>query len=242
MGCSGSTTCGMSDPKSFDAIDGTPIKYGRPGDYTRITVRAERSFYDRMVLWIRSLRSFSSTYGGSSFETLKWLGHAGAYVCKNGCHGRGRAFDLNRVRWNGYTVDIYGGDHASGTRSVRRRYLAVDATCRRYFKYTLDGWYNSAHANHIHFDDHTQTVLSKSSRSDTVFVQAVCNNFNGAGLVIDGDWGPLTQGAFNDINREMNYKNKDPFTKAADYRVWLGLIQRHGFKNVSAGYYTCQSC
>ena len=44
MSCSGSTTCGMSDPKTFDAIDGTPIKYGWPDHYKRQNTKAERDF------------------------------------------------------------------------------------------------------------------------------------------------------------------------------------------------------
>ncbi|HEX2050762.1 MAG TPA: hypothetical protein VHJ34_09045 [Actinomycetota bacterium] len=232
----------MTTPVTFSAIDGTPIYYGSPGNYSRISIRAESSFYNKLVTWIRTLRSYSSSYGGTSFSSLSWLGHVGAYVCKDGCHGRGRALDLNYVQWNGYALNIYGGAHASGTLSVRRRYLAVDAACRKHLKYTLDGWYNSAHANHIHMDDHTAPILSRSASSDTKFVQAVCNNFNNAGLSIDGIWGSLTEAAWDNINSRWSYTACDPFTSASAYGEWCNLVMRHGFANVSAGYYVSSAC
>jgi len=234
MSCTTSTTCGMSDPKVFDAIDRTPIKYGSPGNYGQREIRAERSFYRKLEDWIWSLRTFSSTYGPKGLQQVRWIGHVGAYVCKTGCHGRGRAIDLNRVQWNGAATDMYGGDHASTNRTARRRYLAVDACCRQYFKYTLDGWYNAQHTNHIHIDDHTTPVLDKSSKSDTGFVQAVCNNFNGAGLTVDGVWGTSTQEAWRALNKKWGYGGCDPFSSQLAYSDWCRFVMAHGFRDVGA--------
>jgi hypothetical protein len=224
----------MTDPKTFSAIDGTSIKYGSPGSYTVKEVKAERSFYNQLVSWIGLLRYFGGAYGGSGFSDLRWIGHVGAYVCKPGCHGRGKAIDLNRIQWNGAVVDMYGGDHAAADRTVRRRYLAVDACCRRFFKYTLDGWYNAQHENHIHIDDHTVPILSKSSTSDTGFVQAVCNNFNGAGLQVDGVWGAATQTAWKKLNETWGYGGFDPFNSEAAYAEWCNFVMAHGFADRAA--------
>lgn len=234
MGCSDSTTCGMNDPKTFDAIDRTPIKYGWPGNYSRINVRAERTFYQLLVDWIQPLRYFSDAFGGNGMDDLRWIGHVGAYYCKEGCHGRGRAIDLNRIQWNGVAVNMYGGDHNSSDRKVRRRYLAVDASCRRFFKYTLDGWYNADHRNHIHADNHTAPILSRSSVSDTGFVQAVCNNFSGAGLNVDGSWGSATQNAWQDLNDAWGYNGCDPFANEVSYAEWCNFVMAHGFADASA--------
>lgn len=244
MSCSGSTTCGMSNPKTFSAIDGTPIKYGSPGNYSVRDVKAERSFYNQLVDWIVKLRYFSDTWGGSGLTDLRWIGHAGAYVCKPGCHGRGRAIDLNRIQWNGVVVDMFSGDHASSDRITRRRYLAVDAMCRRFFKYTLDGWYNAQHENHIHVDDHAAPILSKTSTSDTGFVQAVCNNFDAAGLVVDGSWGPSTQSAWQNVNSAWGYNGCDPFTSALDYADWCNFVAAHGFadKGATAAVFSSVRC
>lgn len=245
MGCAGnpSSACGMTTPKTFSTLDGTPVKYGSPGNYSQISIRAETSFYNLLVSQVQQLKSDARTYGGSNFNTLNFIGHAGAYVCKAGCHGLGRAFDLNYLQWNGYTLDIYNQAHASGTLSVRRRYLAVDAECRYRFKYTLDGWYNSAHANHIHIDNDQAALLSKSSESDTKFVQAVCNNFNSAGLAIDGVWGSGTQAAWNAINTKWHYSTSkcNPFTDSYHYATWLYLVIAHGFSNTAAGAWWANS-
>jgi hypothetical protein len=139
-------------------------------------------------------------------------------------------------------LNIYGHDHASGDKTRRRRYLAVDASCRRYFDSTLDGWYNADHRNHIHMDNHKTPHLDRDSRSDTVFVQAVCNNFNSAGLAIDGSWGPATQDAFEKINREWGYpQDCNPAWNEGHWREWCAQVMRHGFNDVTAGYYN-SSC
>lgn len=234
MSCSGSTSCGMSDPKEFDAIGNTPLRYGSPGNYVKKTIKAERDFYQQLVDWLGTVKYFSSTYGPKALSSVSWIGHVGAYVCKAGCHGRGRAIDLNRVQWNGAATDMYGGDHAATNRTVRRRYLAVDAACRKHFKYTLDGWYNAQHTNHIHVDDHTAPILDKSSASDTGFVQAVCNNFNGAGLTVDGAWGTSTQDAWRDLNQTWGYVGCDPFSSRSAYGDWCNFVMAHGFRDAGA--------
>jgi hypothetical protein len=234
MSCSGSTTCGMNDPKEFDAIGTVPLKYGSPGNYVRRTVRAEKQFYQQLVDWVQTLRFFSGTYGGRHIESLNWIGHVGAFVCKDGCHGRGRAIDINRIQWNGNATDMFGGDHTASDRTVRRRYIAVDAACRKHFKYTLDGWYNAQHTNHIHIDDHTAPILDRGSASDTGFVQAVCNNFNGAGLAVDGSWGPATQAAWRDLNQTWGYVGCDPFSSRGAYGDWLNFVMAHGFSDSTA--------
>jgi hypothetical protein len=228
----------MTDAVSFDQIDGTPIKYGSPGNYQRLTVGANNGFYNnKLTSWIRSLRWFSKNYGNADFQSLSWLGHAGAYVCKNGCHGRGRAFDLNFVRWNDYDLNIFSGVHADSRQGKRRRYLAVDGCCRRYFKYTLDGWYNTAHNNHIHIDNHTTPILNRNSRSDTVFVQAVCVNFNNSPMSIDGVWGSRTEEGFDNLNTNWGYDFCNPFSSHDDYAEWCAQVMRHGFANAPAGTY-----
>lgn len=246
--CDDSTTCGMTNPRQFSSIDGTPIKYsGSCSGWTQQSVRAESAFYDRSVSWIQTLRFFSSSYGGSGFGQLNWLGHVGFYVCsgnKPTCHKRGLAMDLSWVKWGGYTLKICNGAHASSSREVRRRYLAVDASLRRYFHWVLDGWFNTDHHTHIHASlHHTTPYLDKNARSDVVFVQAVCNNFNGAGLTIDGIWGSQTESAWRAINSAWGYDTSicDPTTNSSAWAEWCNQVMRHGFANVAAGAYqsTC---
>lgn len=214
---------------TFQRIDGTPVYYWRSsrGNTTLRNWQCTQEFYDRLVLWVRDLRSLSSAYG-----SVTYLVSAGFYVNKPGQHGAGTAMDLDYVRWSGGQVSSpLDQHHASSTASLRKRYLAVDAVCRRRFRYALDGWYNSAHADHIHSDFGGLPVLCvKSSESDTKFVQAMCNNFRGSGLVVDGIWGTNTQNAFNGAKSALAVTG-DPHTSSAAWQSMLSKIATKGFAN-----------
>lgn len=214
---------------NFSTIDGTPVYYWRsnPGNTTPRTWTCTQAFYDRLVLWIRDLRSLSAGYGSVSY-----LVSAGFYVNKPGQHGASTAMDLDHVRWSsGTTCAPLDRAHASGTQQVRRRYLAVDAVCRRRFRFVLDGWYDSAHADHIHSDfGGLPTVCGTGSRSDTVFVQSMCNNFMGSGLAVDGVWGPLTTSAFTTAKSRLGITG-NPHTTSSVWLTMLSAVARRGFAN-----------
>jgi hypothetical protein len=214
---------------NFSKIDGTPVYYWRsnPGNTTPRTWTCEQAFYDRLVVWIRDLRSQSAAYGSVSY-----LVSAGFYVNKAGEHGDGTAMDLDHVRWsNGTTSSPLDRAHASGTQAIRRRYLAVDASCRRRFRYVLDGWYNAAHGDHIHADfGDLPPRCVKGSSSDCKFVQAMCNNFIGSNLVVDGDWGSLTQSAFNTAKSRLGITG-DPHTTSSVWMSMMWAVALKGFAN-----------
>lgn len=217
--------------RTFSKIDGTPVYYWRSnrGNTTLRNWQCTEDFYDRLVVWIRDLRELSADGG---FGGVKFLVSAGFYVNKSGQHGAGTAMDLDLVRWNGGRQSSpLDGHHASSDRTLRRRYLAVEATCRRRFRYVLDGWYNAAHRDHIHADfGGLPTVCVKSSSSDTKFVQAMCNNFMGSGLAVDGVWGPKTQSAFTTAKSRLSIEG-DPHSNLTAWRNMLARIARHGFSN-----------
>lgn len=214
---------------TFSSIDGTPVYYWRSnrGNTTTRNWQVTQEFYDRLVLWIRDLRSLSSAYG-----SITYLVSAGFYVNKPGQHGEGTAADIDHVQWSGGTACTpLDHAHASGTVAVRRRYLAVEAVLRRRFRYVLDGWYNAEHEDHLHGDfGGTPIRLVTGAESDTKFIQATCNNFRGAGLAIDGAWGPLTQAAYNSAKSALRVTG-DPMSGAAPYQQMLSAIAQHGFAN-----------
>ncbi|MFI9007815.1 extensin family protein [Actinosynnema sp. NPDC053489] len=214
---------------TFQRIDGTPVYYWRSsrGDTALRNWQVTQEFYDSLVLWIRDLRSLSSAYG-----SITYLVSAGFYVNKPGEHGTGTAMDLDHVRWSGGQVSSpLDHDHASGTTATRRRYLALEATCRRRFRYVLDGWYNADHADHIHSDFGGLPVRCVTgSESDTKFVQSLCNNFLGSGLEVDGIWGPLTQSAFTTAKSRLGTTG-DPHTTTSVWQSFLSAAARKGFAN-----------
>jgi hypothetical protein len=70
----------------------------------------------------------------------------------------------------------------------------------------------------------------KSSESDTKFVQAMCNNFRGSGLTVDGVWGPLTNSAFTSAKSALGVTG-DPHASTAAWQSMLSKIATKGFAN-----------
>ena len=211
--------------KAFSKIDGTPVYYWRGtwGSTTPRTWYCTDGFYSQLVWWVRSLRSASSAYGG-----LSYIVSAGFYVNKTGQHGAGTAMDLDHLRWSGGATSSPIRQHHVASRKFARRYLAVEAITRRYFRYVLDGWYPN-HSDHIHADfGGLPQRCVKSSESDTKFVQGLCNNHMSSGLAIDGDWGPLTQSAFSRAKSRLGISG-DPHTSTTVWREFLSASARKGF-------------
>lgn len=220
---------------SFNNIDGTPTMYMRTGDGQRYhtSFQATQGFYNALVQWIRDLRWISSDSAG--YPDIEFVTSAGAYVNKPGQHGAGTAFDFDEVKWLDRWSRPINQDHASGEIQLRRRYLALDAVVRRHFRFSLDGWYDAAHRDHIHGDfGGLPTVCQTGSRSDTVFVQASMNNFMGSGMAVDGQWGPITDGAFQESIDILGVPG-NPHTQVDAWRFWLTRCAHHGFNNVNFG-------
>lgn len=237
LGCCDS----VAREKAFDSIDGTPVYYFRDsdGDPHPATFYCKRGFFDDLVSWAQNLKYLSSTHGNRDYNTISFFVSAGAYNCRNdGCvsaHNYGRALDLDSIKWNGVRCAPYYQDHSDSDRTKRRRYFAVDAVTRRWFRYVLDGNYNSAHRDHIHMDnDGLPLVCLKDSTSDTVFVQASCNNFMGAGLAVDGVWDSATNDAFERSKNRLGVDG-NPHTEEFAWRLWCSRAAAHGFADKDFG-------
>jgi hypothetical protein len=221
--------------KSFREIDGVPVYYMRisPPDLHTATWYCTNAFYTKLVAWKQSLELGADKYG--NYGTIEHFVSAGFYVNKPGQHGRGTAMDLDRVKWaNGTFASPYYQHHRHSSQTIRRRYYGVEASLRRFFRYVLDGYYPNHH-DHIHADlAGMPTVVRKSSRSDTLFVQAALNNFNGSGLAIDGVWGRRTNAAFNDASAKLPLSGS-PFSSASARQAWLWEVVRHGFADAAFG-------
>jgi hypothetical protein len=218
---------------SFAELDGTPLCYWRFSDGTagrRIeqrTFSSTAAFHDRLLAWVRDLRELAWRYGG--LHDLQRIVTAGLFVAKPGQHGLGQAMDLDQVVWANGAITPYHREHLSTDRGVLRRYLALDAVCRRHFRWVLDGRYNADHADHLHMDfAGGQLVLQRDSRSETVFVQQVVNSFQGSGLAIDGAWADRTEAAFNESKARLAVHG-DPMADPLAWRDWLLKVAACGF-------------
>lgn len=202
----------------------------------RHTEHFNSTFRDQCDNWIKNLNFWTQNYGG---RTVAWVGDVGVGVCKTGMHGQARAFDLTQIRFTNGTYSDMNWSWRQNTLH-KRRYLAVAAQCRRYFGTVLTCWYDSAHHNHIHFDNGTAVTYIRTSstyRSDITLVQASCNLLNGESLAIDGSWGSLTESAYQRLLTKFNMRCYNPKTNVSHAKIFLSYIVRHGFANAAAGTY-----
>lgn len=214
--------------------DGTGIHTGRHDEHFNST------FHDTCNNWITNLDFWTRNYGSAG--GVVWVGDVGVGFCKSGYHGSARAFDLTKIQFSNGMVDMNWSWRDERSMGDKRRYLACAAQCRRYVITVLTAWYNTAHENHIHFDNGGDLKPIRTSvRSDTTLVQASCNWLNGESLVIDGDWGSLTEAAYQRLLDAFNMKCLNPKTSLSHALTFLSYIVRHGFADASAGAYkyTC---
>jgi hypothetical protein len=220
----------------FDQLDGVPLCFWRFSKATagrRVEQQVFASthlFHARLLGWVADLRVLAASYGG--FTGMQRIVTAGLFVDKPGQHGLGQAMDLDEVRWTNGAITPFLHEHESPDPTVRRRYLALDAVCRRHFRYVLDGRYNADHADHLHMDfGGGELVCHTDSRSDTVFVQQVLNEFQGSALDVDGVWGERTQRAFLGSKLRLGVVG-DPTRSPLDWRQWLYGTAASGFADV----------
>lgn len=217
--------------KRFNSIDGVPTYYMRNagGVLRPATFSSTNELYLTLVRFKRDLDAYTRPAG---YGPITRIASAGGYVNKPGRHGEGRAFDIDQISWqSGRSCSPIHGVHRHTEPWARRRYLALDAVCRQHFGVVLDGYYNAAHRDHIHVDLGTSVGLTRSARSEIVFIQTVCNEFAGQNITVDGQWGPRSSTALNNTLAKAGLSHLRPFTSVADYRALLQRISQKGFRD-----------
>ncbi|GAA2269260.1 hypothetical protein GCM10009853_023470 [Glycomyces scopariae] len=214
--------------------------YGVHPSVTSFTMHQETHTQAGKIM--RDLHALGQSYARTGGPwAYQWTGVAGAKVCKTGYHRYGAAIDLTRFDWGaGHYIDtaVHGKDTR---RYLRRRYLAVVATCRKHFGTVLH-CYNDpdgSHWNHIHVDRGRQAVAADwDYQTDTTIIQWAARDLAGiTDMAIDGDFGPQTKQGFEALRTKFGAKGIDPTASPVNYRVWLDLIGRHGMADKDAGTY-----
>jgi len=215
------------------SIDGVALGYMRDSSARKVR---SASFTGSSELWAalqrfkRDLHLYTNPAG---YGDIKMIVSAGIYVNKPGQHGRGSAVDIDRIIWtSGKTCSPIYGVHAHSKQWARLRYYALDAVCRQHFRYVLDGNYNAAHRDHIHADLGGMPIrpLSTSSRAEVVFLQAVCNEFAGQNLAVDGQYGPKSANGLKNTLSMAGLGHLSPLTSTADHRKFLQRVSQKGFR------------
>ncbi|MCP3974250.1 MAG: hypothetical protein GY720_07140 [bacterium] len=191
---------------------------------------------------------FANIFG--SLGTVNWVGQGGSFVDHRttpSYHRTGEAIDLKFIKWpNAKNTKACNGPYDTSPSKPKRhrRYLAVEASLRKYFGYVLNT-YIPDHDNHFHVDNGCPAGLAinwgsslRQYKSVAYFIQDCCIMFNNASITLDGIWGSQTDNAFDDLLDVLNLDCTDPKNSLSDYRLFLDYVQMHGFKNKLAGYYT----
>ncbi|HEX2145917.1 MAG TPA: hypothetical protein VHG10_15570 [Glycomyces sp.] len=214
--------------------------YGVHPSTTSFTMHEET--HTRAGRVIRDLHKLGRDYArGDTPRSYQWTGIAGTKVCKPGYHRYGAAIDFTRFDWgSGYYVDaaVHGKERRL---YLRRRYLAVIATCRKHFGTVLHCHHDpdGSHWNHIHADrGRTAVAMNWEYQTDTSIIQWAARDLAGIkDMVIDGDFGPQTIEGYKLLRERFGTEDIDPTDSSANNRIWLDLIGRHGMADKEAGTY-----
>jgi hypothetical protein len=191
-------------------ILGFVTPYEPDGDGATNTFYYNAAFYNRIETWFRFFRANTPIAWGPPFQIRTY----GVYVNRgDGCssyHNFGRAFDLSRIYATDPATrtlhqvfnaryDQWRSQTGSALTTTRKRYWATAASVHYHFRSTLTYLYNTAHHNHIHFDNGVSgsgnTAFSSGSSAQVEHVQACLVYVWGQSLAIDGIWGPQSSAA-----------------------------------------------
>jgi hypothetical protein len=166
-------------------------------------------------------RAFTELWELCPLGKAEVIASAGAHVPKDGFHGQGEAFDLDALFWSArdFVTRRFPTDAAF--------YLAVEAVLRRHFGTVLAHSYNAAHEDHFHVQAGRPVGFSRSSKSDTLFIQNVSTRLLGDPVDIDGRWGTETAGALERAQATLNVTGS--LEDVARYRVFLEAVAHRGF-------------
>jgi hypothetical protein len=189
---------------------------------------------------VRDLHELGRHYARGDDEwSYRWTGVAGTKVCKPGYHRYGAAIDFTKFDWgSGHYLDtaVHGKDRRL---YLRRRYLAVIATCRKHFGTVLHCNHDpdGSHWNHIHADRGRQAVaMDWDYQSDTTIIQWAARDLAGLKeMAVDGDFGPQTKKGYELLRERLGAEDVDPTSSPTAGRIWLDLIGRHGMADKDAG-------
>lgn len=217
--------------------------YGVHPDVTSFTMHEETHTQAGKI--IRDLYNLGQSYGrGGEVWGYQWTGSAGAKVCKPGYHRYGAALDLTRFQWDSDTYLDTAVHGKSGSRYLRRRYLAAIALGRKHFGTVLhcNNDPDGTHVNHIHVDRGRKAVAADwDYQTDTTIIQWAARDLAGyEDMAIDGDFGPQTTEGYELLRDRFGTSKVDPTDSAANFRTWLDLIARHGIADKNAGTYKAE--
>lgn len=195
----------------FRSLAGVKVHYDRdPGAYG--TDGKPYDFYATRELQSKLEAFFTELWQACPLGKAQLITSAGAYVDKpNSQHNSGNAMDIDCIFWENkkFITKKYPND--------KLFYLGVEAILRKHFGNVLNYHYNVAHQDHFHVDV-GKPVGFRTSRANTLFLQAALSEVYYDRVAIDGNFGDETkaalarvlnklniQGGLNDLNKWLTF-------------------------------------
>lgn len=209
---------------TFDHIAGVPVhyarepvaKYGTRGKGPR-KVRLEESFHRQLEGCLHDL------WETCPLGVPEVLVSGGCYVMKAGAHGEGRAIDIDAIWWPDMVLVT------KNALKTPQLYLGVESVLRTHFGNVLDFWYNDAHQDHFHIDNHKDPSYRFGSRSQSVYLQASLKYVHGHDdLGIDGWVGKETNKALHELL--PYYSMNAPVAEL--WESFIGLTAKKAFSQI----------
>lgn len=217
-------TLGGGVPVHYDRMD-QPFHYGSKGK--QFTLAAEKSLENLLD------DAFAELWTKCPLGKADIILTAGAFVCKSGQHGKGKAFDCDGIWW---------GDRLLLTKNYPKdaqAYLGVEAILRKHIGTVLNFEYNASHQDHWHLDTGSSPGFSPSSRSRVLFLQMALSKLFGRRVSVDGGIGDETRDAVRDVLEDLRLAtaaemSTDNKTDNALTRHWMAFLDAAADKGLAA--------
>ena len=208
----------------FTTLNGVPVHYdrlplaeygsrGKPYDF-----HATKEFEDKLDACFAELEQ-TCPLGRPEVITS-----AGAWVDKDGEHGKGKAFDLDGIHWSNrkFVCLNFPND--------RHFYIGVEAVLRKFFPTVLNYYFNTDHHDHLHMDLSRTLAFKRSRRSQVFFLQSALTHVLEIPVDIDGGWGPQTAGATTQALAELNIDGQ--LENLETWMQFLDAVSARAFQEV----------
>ena len=207
--------------KTINAINGIALHYARLPQHPYGTIgkpqdfRVDESFFEILE------EAFEEVFLHCPLGKPNVITSAGILVNKPGQHGLGKAFDLDAIFWDDFTLITNNFIHH------KELYLGIGSFLRKHFGIVLNYRYPN-HADHWHVDTSVIVDYHESSQSETLYLQMVLQYIYGKSVIIDGVSGPQTRAATKEVFERLNINT--PITTKVNYLKFLDLTGKIAFK------------
>lgn len=207
--------------KTINQINGIPLHYARLTQHPYGTRGEQRNFSIETGFLTVLQNALQEVFENCPLGTPELITTAGIFVNKPGQHGHGKAFDLDAVFWKEETLVTMNFIHQ------KELYLGIESFLRKHFGIVLNYLYPD-HKDHWHVDISVPVDFNETSKSETLYVQAVLKYIYKEEVLVDGIWGRQTAGVVKKTFERLGISQ--PITTKANYLKFLDITGKVAFR------------